>query len=290
MSFEFGRLMTAMVTPFNASGEVDYHEAIRLGEYLVETGTETIVLAGTTGECPTLTHNEEFQLFDHFVKHFSGKVKIIAGTGSNCTATAIRSTQMAESIGVDGVLQVVPYYNKPSQEGMYQHFKAVSASTPLPILLYNIPGRTGVNMLPETVARLAEIPTIFGIKESTSVEQVRALRSIVPAEFLIYSGDDASTLDYMEVGGCGVVSVAAHLVGCEMQNMMAAFLSGDQVKAREIETRLKPLFEVLFMTSNPVPVKAAMEMRGFQVGSPRLPLVGLTSSELDLLRVAIEGL
>ena len=289
MNFEFGRLMTAMVTPFNAAGEVDYHEAIRLGEYLVETGTETIVLAGTTGECPTLTHNEEFQLFDHFVKHFSGKVKIIAGTGSNSTATAIRSTQMAESIGVDGVLQVVPYYNKPSQEGMYQHFKAVSESSSLPILLYNIPGRTGVNMLPETVARLAEIPTIFGIKESTNVDQVRMLRSIVPTDFLIYSGDDASTLDYMEVGGCGVVSVAGHLAGKKIQEMMHLFINGDVETARQVESGLKPLFDVLFITSNPVPVKAAMRMKGFEVGFPRLPLVDVTEKECQCIQAVLDS-
>jgi 4-hydroxy-tetrahydrodipicolinate synthase len=287
-ALEFGRLITAMITPFNERGEVDYSEAIRIGEHLVETGTETLLLAGTTGESPTLTHEEEFVLFDRFVKHFKGKVKLMAGTGSNSTATAIRSTQMAESLGVDAVLQVVPYYNKPSQEGLYHHFKTISESTSLPILLYNIPGRTGIHMQAETVARLAEIPTIFGIKEASGkVENVIALKEKTPDDFLIYSGDDALTLDFMAEGAVGVVSVAGHLVGKAMQEMMSEFLSGNIEKSRQIESGLKQIFNVLFITSNPVPVKAAMRLRGFSVGVPRLPLVDVTEAELRQIQDVI---
>lgn len=284
MSAIFGNIVTAMVTPFNAAGQVDYDEAIRLGEYLVATGTETILLAGTTGESPTLTHEEEFQLFERFVSHFKGKAKIMAGTGSNSTVTAIESTKIAESIGVDAVLQVVPYYNKPSQEGMFQHFKAVAESTSLPIMLYNIPGRTGVNMDPETTARLAEIPNIVAIKEAAgSVEQVSAIRKLANKEFQIYSGDDALTLDFMAEGASGIVSVAAHVVGKQIKEMVTLFLAGNVTAARQISDSLSALNEALFITANPAPVKYALRKKGFAVGTPRLPLVDVTTSEAALL-------
>ncbi len=279
---QFGQIITAIVTPFNDDGGVDFDEAIRLGDYLVDTGTDTILLAGTTGESPTLTHDEEFELFGRFVTHFKDKAKIMAGTGSNSTATAIKSTQEAERIGVDGVLQVVPYYNKPSQEGMFQHFKAVADATSLPVLLYNIPGRTGVNMLPETMARLSEITNIIGVKEAAgSVEQMKKIRQATPKSFLIYSGDDGLTVDFMEAGAVGVVSVASQVVGKAVRDLVDAAAMGNFDLAHELNIRLAPIFKMLFITSNPSPVKAMLRHQGFKVGRPRLPLVDVTAAELS---------
>jgi 4-hydroxy-tetrahydrodipicolinate synthase len=276
----FGRVITAMVSPFSADGSVDFDEAIRLGEHLIATGTDTILLAGTTGESPTLTHDEEFELFKLFVAHFKGRAKIMAGTGSNSTATAVTSTRQAERLGVDGVLQVVPYYNKPSQEGMYRHFKAVAEATSLPVLLYNIPGRTGVNMMPETIARLASVPGIIGIKEAAgSLAQMIEIKRLVPEDFVIYSGDDALTVDFMEAGAVGVVSVASQVAGSFVRAIVDAMVASNVTLARDIESKVADLFKVLFITSNPTPVKAVLRLQGFKVGVPRLPLVDVTESE-----------
>jgi len=287
---QFGRLITAMITPFDPAGAVDMEQSIHIADYLVENGTETILVAGTTGESPTLTHDEEYALFDAMVKRFKGKVPIMAGTGSNSTRTAIAASQKAEQIGVDALLQVVPYYNKPSQEGMYQHFKAVAESVSIPIMLYNIPGRTGVNMLPETVARLASIPNIVSIKEAAGdVEQAKALRQVLPDDFLIYSGDDALTVDFMKAGAAGVVSVASHIAGRQIQEMMQAVVDEDWATAEQWNQRLMPLFEGLFLTSNPVPVKHAMRLLGFAMGAPRLPLVDLTDEEAQKVEVILDS-
>ena len=214
MTVNFGSLITAMATPFTSENEVDTYTAMELVEYLIENQTDTVLLTGTTGESPTLTHDEEFKLMEEVVKGTRKRVPIMAGTGSNSTQTAITSSQRAESIGVDALLQVVPYYNKPNQEGMYQHFKAVAGSVSLPIMLYNIPGRTGINMEPETVARLAEIPNIVSIKEAAGdMDQFEKMVSGTPDDFSVYVGDDALVLDAMSRGGSGVVSVASHVVG-----------------------------------------------------------------------------
>ena len=288
---EFGRLMTAMITPFNEKGEVDYKEAIKVAEFLVETGTDTIVLAGTTGESPTLTHEEEFTLFKTIRDAVGSRVKLMAGTGSNCTRTAIASTKEAEKLGLDASLQVVPYYNRPSQEGLYQHFKAIAESVKFPILLYNIPGRTGRNMEPETIARLAEIPNIIGIKEAAgSVEQVAKIRQLTPPDFLIYSGDDGLTLAFMKEGAYGVVSVASHCVGRQIKDMMTLFAAGNQKEAYQIEDNLNPIFKVLFINSNPAPLKYALHAMGFKVGIPRLPLVEVTPNEKDQIAAVLQAL
>ncbi|MDA1353152.1 MAG: 4-hydroxy-tetrahydrodipicolinate synthase [bacterium] len=277
---DFGRVITAMVTPFDEQGEVNYEMAILIADYLVENGTDTLLLSGTTGESPTLSHDEEFNLYAKIVGRFKGKVPIMAGTGSNCTATAIDSTQEAEKIGVDASLQVVPYYNKPSQAGLIAHFNAIANNTNLPILLYNIPGRTGVNMEPETVAVLAEHPQIVGIKEAAgSVPQVERIRALTPPEFRIYSGDDSLTLPFMEKGAHGVVSVASHVAGLDIKRMIELFLEGNSEAASALHQKMAPLFEALFITSNPVPVKAALRLLGFSMGGPRLPLVGLTPEQ-----------
>jgi 4-hydroxy-tetrahydrodipicolinate synthase len=272
---DFGRVLTAMITPFTADGSVNYAVAEKLAVYLAENGTDTLVVCGTTGESPTLSWDEEHQLFQVIQKAVAGKAKIMAGTGSNSTQEAISATQKAEKLGLDGSLQVVPYYNKPPQEGLYEHFRAIAqANSSFPIMLYNIPGRTGQNLQPETVARLAEIPNIVAIKEASgSLDQASEIRRLTPPEFGIYSGDDSITLPLMAIGGRGVVSVASHLVGQQMQQMVQAFENGQVQLATEIHLKLFPLFKALFLTTNPILVKAALQLQGWDVGFPRLPLV-----------------
>jgi 4-hydroxy-tetrahydrodipicolinate synthase len=270
----FGRVMTAMVTPFDQSGDVNYAVAEALAAHLVAHGTDTLVVCGTTGESPTLSWDEEYQLFNVVKQTVAGNAKVVAGTGSNSTQEAIAATQKAEKLGLDGSLQVVPYYNKPPQEGLYRHFKAIAEATPdLPMILYNIPGRTGQNLAPETIARLAVVPNIVGVKEASgSLDQVSQVRRSTPPDFGIYSGDDSLTLPILAVGGQGVISVASHLVGDSLQQMIQAFEQGQVQVATQIHLKLLPLFKALFITTNPIPVKAALRLQGWQVGGLRLPL------------------
>ncbi len=289
MTSEFGSVITAMVTPFDKQGGVDYNEASQLARYLLENGTDTVLLAGTTGESPTLTHKEEYQLFKTIREALNGKARIMAGAGSNSTATAIQSTKEAEELGMDAVLQVVPYYNKPTQEGLYQHFKAVAEHTRLPVLLYNIPGRTSRNLEPETVARLAEIPNIIGIKEASgNLEQMEKIRGLTPSHFMIYSGDDAFTLPFIERGARGVVSVASQCAGKKIKEMITCFNKGQKERAYALNNELASLFKVLFITTNPIPVKAALNMMGFHVGIPRLPLLEATDEEKAQIQSVLE--
>lgn len=271
---DFGRVLTAMLTPFKADGTVNYSVAEQLAAYLADNGTDTLVVCGTTGESPTLSWDEEYELFQVVQKAVAGKAKVMAGTGSNSSQEAIAATQKAEKLGLDGSLQVVPYYNKPPQEGLYQHFKAIAQASPdLPLMLYNVPGRTGQNLQPETVSRLAEIPNIVAIKEASgNVDQASQIRRSTPSEFTIYAGDDSLTLPLLAVGAKGVVSVASHIVGPELQQMIQAFEQGQVQAATQIHLRLFPLFKALFLTTNPIPVKAAMKLRGWDVGPSRLPL------------------
>lgn len=275
----FGRVLTAMITPFGKDGSVNYAVAEKLAVYLADNGSDSIVVCGTTGESPTLSWDEEYQLFQVVQKAVAGKAKVIAGTGSNSTSEAIAATQKAAKLGLDGSLQVVPYYNKPPQAGLYNHFEAIAKSCPeLPLMLYNVPGRTGQNLLPETVSRLAEIPNIVAIKEASGdFDQASQLRRLTPPEFAIYSGDDSFTLATLAIGGAGVVSVASHLVGTEMQQMIQAFEMGKTSSATEIHLKLFPLFKVLFCTANPIPLKAALQLQGWEVGSVRPPLCELPS-------------
>ena len=275
MSADFGRLLTAMITPFDMEGRVDYAQAEKLAHDLIETGTDTLVVCGTTGESPTLTWDEEYQLFSVLKQAIAGKAKIIAGTGSNCTSEAIAATQKAAHLGLDGSLQVTPYYNKPPQDGLYAHFQAIAAASPeLPIILYNVPGRTGCKLEPDTVAKLAEIPNIVAIKEATGdLDQASHIRSITPPEFTLYSGDDSLTLPLMAVGAKGVISVASHLVGRQLQTMMQSFAAGKIKEATEIHLQLFPLFKALFLTSNPIPLKMALRLMGSDTGILRSPMV-----------------
>jgi 4-hydroxy-tetrahydrodipicolinate synthase len=271
---DFGRVLTAMITPFQQDGRVNYEVAEALAGYLAAHGTDTLVVCGTTGESPTLSWDEEYELFRVVQQAVSGKAKVIAGTGSNSTHEAIAATQKADKLGLDGTLQVVPYYNKPPQAGLYQHFQAIAAASPeLPLMLYNIPGRTGQNLLPETIGRLAEIPNIVAVKEASgNLDQVSQIRRLTPPEFLIYSGDDSLTLPMLAVGAKGVVSVASHLAGDQLQQMVQAFEQGQPQLATKIHIALFPLFKALFVTTNPIPVKAALRLQGWQVGATRLPL------------------
>ena len=243
----FGRLLTAMVTPMTDQGAVDFQAAAALAEKLVATGSDGIVVSGTTGESPTLSTEEKEELFHVVVEAVGGKASVVAGTGSYNTQASIQLTDIAQRAGVDGLLLVTPYYNKPPQEGLYQHFRAIAQSTSLPILLYNIPGRTNVNIELNTMVRLAEIENIVGVKEASgNLNQVAAIRSLCPSNFLIYSGDDSLTLPTMSLGGVGVISVAAHLVGRRLKEMIEAFAQGKVELAEEINSELMPLFKALF--------------------------------------------
>jgi 4-hydroxy-tetrahydrodipicolinate synthase len=270
----FGRIVTAMVTPFKSVGEVDYEVAAQLANHLVNHGSDGLVVCGTTGESPTLSWDEEYQLFQVIKQAVAGRAKVLAGTGSNSTHEAIEATSKAAALGLDGALLVVPYYNKPPQEGLYEHFKAIATAVPdLSIMLYNIPGRTGQNLQPETVARLADLPNIVAIKEASgSLDQASQIRRLTPLDFEIYCGDDSLTLPMLAVGGTGVVSVASHLVGDRMQKMVQHFFEGRPQDAANIHLQLMPLFKALFLTANPIPLKAALRLQGWAVGNTRLPL------------------
>lgn len=277
-----------MVTPFKSDMTIDYEQVKKLARHLVQSGSDGLVVAGTTGESPTLSKEEKIELFRVVVEEVGGDAVVIAGTGGNNTAASVELTQAAEKVGADGVMLVCPYYNKPSQEGLYQHFKTVAQSTNLPVMLYNVPGRTAVNLLPQTVARLSKIDNIIAVKEASgSLDQVSELRRSLPDHFAIYSGDDSLTLPVLALGGKGVVSVASHIIGPQIQEMINAFNSGNVTMAAKIHGNLLPIFKVLFITSNPVPLKAALNMLGWQVGGPRLPLVEASQSEKEAIKQAL---
>ncbi|CCO09405.1 4-hydroxy-tetrahydrodipicolinate synthase [Desulforamulus hydrothermalis] len=290
-AIDFGRVITAMVTPFNADLSVNYAQAKKLSRYLVENGSDGLVVCGTTGESPTLSKEEKINLCKAVVEEVGGQATVIAGTGSYDTAGSIALTKEAEKVGCDGVMLVAPYYNKPSQEGLYRHFRAVAESTSLPVILYNIPGRTGINVLPSTVARLAkDVPNIAAIKEAAgNIDQVSELRSLLPEDFAIYSGDDSMTLPMLSLGAKGVISVAAHVAGKQIQAMIDAYTSGNTTLAANMHKNLYPLFKGLFITTNPVPVKAALNLKGFAVGGVRLPLVEATGNEIESVKNVMQN-
>ncbi|WP_310421718.1 4-hydroxy-tetrahydrodipicolinate synthase [Chamaesiphon sp. VAR_48_metabat_135_sub] len=289
MTIDFGRVITAMVTPFDKEGNVHYAEAERLAAYLADNGSDGIVVCGTTGESPTLSWDEEYELFQIVKKAVAGKSKVIAGTGSNSTSEAIEATQKAAKLGVDGSLQVVPYYNKPPQVGLYQHFAAIAAACDLPMMLYNIPGRTGQALEPETIAKLAKLDGIVAIKESTgNLDIASQIRSLTPPDFAIYSGDDSLTLPILSVGGVGVVSVASHLVGNQIQSMISAFASGQNQVATQLHIKMLPLFKGLFFAPNPMPIKAALKLQGWEVGGLRLPMCELPAESLPHLQQLLQ--
>lgn len=281
----FGRILTAMVTPMNDALEVDYQEAVRLAKYLIDHGSDGVVVCGTTGESPTVTDKEKVELFKVVKEALGSKATVIAGIGTNSTNSSISLARMAATTGVDGLMAVVPYYNKPSQEGMFQHFKVIAEATPLPLMLYNVPGRTSINLLPETVKRLAEIPNIVALKEASgSVDQVSILKRLLPPEFQVYCGDDYMTLPMLALGCSGIISVAAHVVGNEMKAMVDAWFARDTDQATKWHLELFPIFKGVFVTANPVPVKALLNMIGIKAGGVRLPLVKATTEEMKFLK------
>ena len=276
----FGRVSTAMVTPFDSKGNVDFQKTTTLVNYLIANGTDSLVLAGTTGESPTLSSEEKIALLRHVVKVVEKRVPIIMGTGSNNTYASIEMTKKAEQNGADAIMLVAPYYSKTNQEGLYQHFKAIAESTSLPVMVYNIPGRASVNIEPETIIRLSEISNIVAVKEASG--DLNAMTQIIAGtddDFVLYSGDDALLLPVLAIGGAGVVSVASHVAGKELQQLIQEFFEGNLAQAAKLHQELLPLIKGLFSAPSPAPVKTALQIYGIDVGSVRLPIVPLTEQE-----------
>lgn len=285
----FGRVLTAMVTPFNEQMEVDYEQAKKLACYLIEHGNDGLVVAGTTGESPTLSAEEKIKLFKVVKEAVGDKALVIAGTGSYDTMASVKLTKEAEKVGVDGIMLVVPYYSKPSQEGLYQHFKTIAAETTLPVLLYNIPGRTGINMEPETIARLSEIDNIVAVKEASGkMDQVSKIKALAREDFVVYSGDDSMTLPILSVGGYGIISVVGHVAGDQIKEMVQLYLDGKVEEAAKMHIKLYDLFKTMFITANPVPIKYALNLKGMNVGPVRLPLVEANDKEKAAIKACME--
>jgi 4-hydroxy-tetrahydrodipicolinate synthase len=285
----FGSVVTAMVTPFQEDHSLDLDAARALASHLLDHGTQTIVVAGSTGESPTLTHKEKLELFRVVIEVARGRGQVVCGTGTYSTAETLELSREAEGLGADGLLLVTPYYNKPPQRGLLEHFGLVAGAVDLPIVVYNIPGRTATRIEHDTLLRLAELPNVVGVKDSTGdFQAISRLISEAPSDFEVYSGDDWATFGYVCLGAVGVVSVAAHLVGDRIREMCDLLFSGDIRGARTIHEELTPLFNALFITSNPIPVKTALEMVGRPVGPPRLPLVPATTEERARIQKALE--
>jgi len=289
---ELGRLITAMVTPFDADGAVDYEQAKKLANALINSGSDGIVVVGSTGESPTVTWEEEHRLFREIKSVVGDNGSVIAGTGSNSTAEAKENTIRAQEWGVDACLLVAPYYNKPTQEGLYQHFKTIAESTVLPCILYNVPGRTVTSISADTIIRLAQIKNVVGVKEASGdMEQAaRVIRgaSSIRNDFVVWSGNDGDTLPMMALGAYGVISVASHLVGKQIKEMIQSFASGNTDRAAAIHRDLVPLFKDLFIVSNPIPLKYALNYIGFRVGGLRLPLTEADEKTAAVIRETLK--
>lgn len=288
---DFGRVLTAMITPFTQSGEVDYEAAKKLASNLVANGSDGLVVAGSTGEAATLNSEEKLKLFKAVLDEVGDKACVIAGTGSNDTRQSLELTLAAEKLGVHAAMLVAPYYNKPTQEGFYRHFKYIADSSTLPLLLYNVPGRTASNMLPETVARLAELPNVAAIKESSgNLEQITEIRRLTLGSGLkIYSGDDSLTLPILAVGGSGIISVASHVVGKRIKEMVDSFFGGEMERAQALNCELLPVFKAMFVCTNPIPVKTAVHWLGGCEEVFRLPLCPATDKEKVLIKEALQS-
>ena len=284
-----GRLMTAMVTPFSADGKVNYDEAKKLALALINSGSDGLVITGTTGESPTVTKEERLRLFREIKSAVGDKGCVVANTGNYSTAESIELTKEAEKIGVDACLLVVPYYNKPTQEGLFLHFKAIAESTSLPCILYNVPSRTITNLEPETIVKLSQVKNIVGVKEASgNMEKISRIISGTPDEFLVWSGNDGDTLYVMVVGGYGVISVVSHIVGKQLKAIIENVLGGKITEASRIHHALLPLINALFITANPIPVKYAVNQVGFNVGKPRLPLTEPDEKTAAIIKEALK--
>ena len=288
----FGRLLTAMVTPFNADGSVNYAAGADFADWLLANGSDGLVVEGSTGEAATMDMDEKIKFMQTIVARVNGRAKIVAGAGTNCTASTIDLVKKMEACGVDGVLVVGPYYNKPTQEGYYQHFAAVAKATKLPIIVYNVPGRTGGNIAPDTVARLAaDFSNIVAIKEAAgNVAQTAELYRVLPEDFSIYSGDDGLILPFMSVGACGLISVLANVNGHLLQQLMQAYSEGRVKDAADLNKVMVPLAKAMFIESNPIPIKAAVtKVTGIEAGAPRLPLTPISAAAEAKLDAALKA-
>ena len=287
----FGSISTAMVTPFDSKGNIDFARTTKLVNHLINNGTDSLVVAGTTGESPTLTTEEKLALFKHVVKVVDGRVPVIAGTGSNNTKASIDLSKRAEETGVDALLIVAPYYNKPSQEGIFAHYKAIADAVNLPIMAYNVPGRTIVSISVDTVVRLAEIPNIVALKDAGgNLDTMAEIIENTSDDFLLYSGDDGLTLPSLAIGSAGIVSVASHVIGNEMQAMIQAFRNGENKEAAQLHRKLLPVMNELFKAPSPAPVKTALQLKGLDVGGVRLPLLPLNHAERTALSMRLNEL
>lgn len=291
LRYDCGEVITAMVTPMGKDGVIDYDKVELLADYLVKSGSDAILVAGTTGESPTLTNEEEIELVSSVKRAAKNRVKIILGAGSNSTASAVEYSKFAQKEEVDAILSVVPYYNKPNQKGLIEHFSAVAESTDLPVIMYNIPSRTGINMLPETAAYLAEkYDNIVALKQSFGdMDKVTELKTLCPKDFAIYSGDDSLTLPMLSLGAQGVISVASHLFGTELKSMIRNFKTGQFLAAKNMHQTLYPVFKKLFMAPNPIPVKAALAHEGLIEEYVRKPLTVLDGSEKEELYKVLDS-
>lgn len=288
----FGRLLTAMVTPFNADGSINYEAGADFADWLLANGSDGLVVEGSTGEAATMDLDEKIKFMQTIVARVNGRAKIVAGAGTNCTASTIDLVKKMEACGVDGVLVVGPYYNKPTQEGYYQHFAAVAKATKLPIIVYNVPGRTGGNIAPETVARLAaDFSNIVAIKEAAgNVAQTAELYRVLPEDFSIYSGDDGLILPFLSVGACGLISVLANVNGNILQQLMQAYSEGRVKDAADLNKVMVPLAKAMFIESNPIPIKAAVtKVTGIEAGAPRLPLTPISAAAEAKLDAALKA-
>lgn len=285
---EIGRLLTAMVTPFRADGSVDYDQAGELAKALLASGSDGIVLTGTTGETPTLSIEEQVEVWRSVRRAVGPDAMLVGGASTNSTSESLEMVTQGADAGMSALMFTVPYYNKPPQEGLFRHFRTLAEATPLPCILYNIPGRTSLNMTAETTLRLArEVPNIIGIKEASGdMEQIGTILDNAPAGYRVWAGDDSAAVNVVERGGWGVISVASHLVGRQISAMLAAAAGGQIEEARRLEAALMPLFNVLFIETNPIPVKFALNHVGFRVGGLRLPMI--EASEAAQARVSAE--
>jgi 4-hydroxy-tetrahydrodipicolinate synthase len=286
-----GTFLVAMITPFNKDLSVDIAGARELSRHLVDEGCDGLVISGSTGESPTLTKQEKIALFQAVVEEVGGRASVIAGTGGYCTAESIELTRDAEKTGVDGIMLVSPYYNKPPQRALVEHFSAIAASTSLPVILYNVPSRTASNMEPDTVAQLSRVKNIVGIKEaSANMAQIARIRAATSNDFVIYSGNDVDTLPIMSIGGRGIISVAGHLVPKLIKEMIAAYEAGYVSRAKDLHIKLLPLFDALFIESNPIPIKYATGLLGLPAGPLRPPLVQISDEASRRVRDAMSDL
>jgi 4-hydroxy-tetrahydrodipicolinate synthase len=287
---KLGRLLTAMVTPFDARGKVDYEQARKLALSLLDSGSDGVVVSGTTGESPTLSKQEKLRLFAEVKSAVGDRGTVVAGTGNYDTRQSQEFTKEAEKTGVEACLLVVPYYNRPTQQGLWEHFKAIAQSTTLPCIIYNVPSRTVTNLAADTLIKLSQIDNIVGVKEASgNFGQIAEIIQGTREDFLVYSGNDSDTFPILALGGYGVISVASHLIGIQIKDMIEKFLNGKPQEAAKIHRYLLPLVNILFIVPNPMPVKWALNYVGFPVGKPRLPLVEPDEKSADLIKATLKN-